>query len=93
MSICFIDGSVDFRDGTTTVCEGVLRTRGVQQQVHVGAADQVGIFTMGSSCSGCLTFRLFRWMAPESFFDGTWDLKSDVWMFGVLLWGLFAYSC
>ena len=28
-----------------------------------------------------------RWMAPESYFDGTWDLRSDVWMFGVLLWG------
>ena len=26
-------------------------------------------------------------MAPESFFDNTWDLMSDVWMFGVLLWG------
>ena len=30
---------------------------------------------------------LTRWMAPESFFDGTWDLASDVWMFGVMLWG------
>ena len=29
-----------------------------------------------------------RWMAPESYFDGTWDLRSDVWMFGVLLWGM-----
>ena len=29
-----------------------------------------------------------RWMAPESYLDGTWDLRSDVWMFGVLLWGL-----
>lgn len=29
-----------------------------------------------------------RWMAPESYFDSTWDLRSDVWMFGVLLWGL-----
>ena len=28
-----------------------------------------------------------RWMAPESYFDSTWDLRSDVWMFGVLLWG------
>jgi hypothetical protein len=29
-----------------------------------------------------------RWMAPESFFDGVWDAKTDVWMLGVLLWGL-----
>lgn len=29
-----------------------------------------------------------RWMAPESFSDGTWDLKTDVWMFGVVLWGM-----
>ena len=28
-----------------------------------------------------------RWMAPESYTDATWDLKTDVWMFGVLLWG------
>ena len=39
----------------------------------------------------CLTderIRIVRWMAPESFLDGVWDLRSDVWMFGVLLWGL-----
>ena len=29
-----------------------------------------------------------RWMAPESYFDGTWTLQSDMWMHGVLLWGL-----
>ena len=29
-----------------------------------------------------------RWMAPESYTDGTWDLRTDVWMVGVLLWGL-----
>jgi hypothetical protein len=29
-----------------------------------------------------------RWMAPESYSDGTWDLQSDMWMAGVLLWGL-----
>jgi hypothetical protein len=29
-----------------------------------------------------------RWMAPESFFDGVWDVKTDAWMLGVLLWGL-----
>ena len=26
-------------------------------------------------------------MAPESYTDATWDLKTDVWMFGVLMWG------
>ena len=31
-----------------------------------------------------------RWMAPESFTDGTWDLHTDVWMFGVLLWEIFS---
>ena len=31
-----------------------------------------------------------RWMAPESFTDGTWDLKSDIWMFGVMLWEIFS---
>jgi hypothetical protein len=29
-----------------------------------------------------------RWMAPESYYDGIWDLTADVWMFGVLLWGM-----
>ena len=31
-----------------------------------------------------------RWMAPESYTDGSWDLRSDVWMFGVLLWEIFS---
>jgi serine/threonine protein kinase len=42
----------------------------------------------GSLTSGSLVLPM-RWMAPESYFDGTWDLSTDVWMFGVLLWGLF----
>ena len=32
-----------------------------------------------------------RWMAPESFFDGVWDVKTDAWMLGVLLWGMCAH--
>ena len=30
--------------------------------------------------------------APESFTDGTWNLRTDVWMFGVLLWEIFSHG-
>ena len=35
-----------------------------------------------------LPSRACRWMAPESFMDGVYSVKSDVWMFGVLMWGM-----
>lgn len=42
----------------------------------------------GDSLSKDLSTLPLRWMAPESYFDNVWDLRSDAWMFGVLLWGL-----
>ena len=31
---------------------------------------------------------MHRWMAPESFLDGVTTVRSDIFMFGVLLWGM-----
>ena len=28
-----------------------------------------------------------RWMSPESFTEGVFNQKSDVWMLGVCIWG------
>ena len=30
-----------------------------------------------------------RWMAPESFYDGVWNVETDAWMLGVLIWGFY----
>jgi serine/threonine protein kinase len=46
--------------------------------------------TGASLMAGSLVLPM-RWMAPESYFDGTWDLASDMWMYGVLLWGMRRY--
>ena len=55
----------------------------IQQQV-VGTTHTVSIEFAPHNSTVNLNH---RWMAPESFFDGVWDLRSDAWMFAVLLWG------
>eukprot|EP00042_Codosiga_hollandica_P025302 m.111619 g.111619 ORF g.111619 m.111619 type:complete len:1373 (-) comp51827_c1_seq4:2114-6232(-) len=47
-------------------------------------------YSQSNSADGSTWALPIRWMAPESFFDGTWDSRSDAWMFGVLLWELFS---
>ncbi|CAL1525836.1 unnamed protein product [Lymnaea stagnalis] len=34
-----------------------------------------------------------RWMAPESFSDGYYDMRTDVWSFAVLVWELLTRGC
>ncbi len=52
----------------------------------------LGLYLFGLLSCGVtlilLPILFLSWMAPESYFDGVWDLRSDVWMFGVFLWGM-----
>ena len=49
-------------------------------------------YMQGASSSKTQWVLPIRWMAPESYFDGNWDMRSDVWMFGVLLWEMFSWA-
>eukprot|EP00042_Codosiga_hollandica_P043932 m.424521 g.424521 ORF g.424521 m.424521 type:complete len:1427 (-) comp56674_c0_seq1:247-4527(-) len=33
-----------------------------------------------------------RWMAPESYFEDKYDIRTDIWMFAVLLWEIFSLA-
>ena len=42
---------------------------------------------MSTRVQAVMHMHMLRWMSPESIIDGVWDVRTDVWMLGVLLWG------
>ena len=68
------------------ICAVLQPERARRHKRHAAAAHSV--CTLHCHCDQLSA----RWMAPESYFDSTWDLCSDVWMFGVLLWEVFSWA-
>ena len=70
-------------DSLTCVVHAVLH----KQDITPATCAVCSNLHMQAHIHAFMYMRMCRWMSPESIIDGVWDVRTDVWMFGVLLWG------